>query len=236
MKSVIKLHFVVFMLFCYVLFQLTVVMVTFKLTLYISNIKVLLFVGGKEKMKKKNFLKEAGVLLIAVIMVLSTTMVIGSSINDTSKGLEGGLKLPQYRWSIADKGSDTWNITDSPNPVGPCANPVYVDDGYYNGGTNDGHTWGTDAFDNIQDGVNAVDDPGTVYVYEGYYSAGIVINKELEVIGEDGADKTFIDGYFHAGDTYGVEINQKTKFSGFTIRLYYDKELSTTTLGFTYEF
>jgi parallel beta-helix repeat protein len=73
---------------------------------------------------------------------------------------------------------------------------VWVDDdwsGTVNGATVDGHTFGTDAFATIQDGVDAVLPGGTVYVANGTYTAtsiaSIVIIKSLSLIGEsrDGA-------------------------------------------------
>ncbi|MCD4665281.1 MAG: hypothetical protein K8R68_08410, partial [Bacteroidales bacterium] len=35
------------------------------------------------------------------------------------------------------------------------ADTVFVDDDYYYGGANDGHIFGVDAFNKIQDGINA---------------------------------------------------------------------------------
>jgi len=52
---------------------------------------------------------------------------------------------------------------------------VWVDDDYCNGCGNDGHTWGYDAFDSIQAGVNAVDSGGTVHVAEGTYDEAMTI-------------------------------------------------------------
>ncbi|MCP4709599.1 MAG: hypothetical protein GY869_13310, partial [Planctomycetes bacterium] len=46
---------------------------------------------------------------------------------------------------------------------------VWVDDDYTSGGDNDGHTWGVDAFDNIQDGIDVVTPAGTVWVADGTY-------------------------------------------------------------------
>ena len=48
---------------------------------------------------------------------------------------------------------------------------VWVDDDYCNGCPNDGHTWGYDAFAEIQDGIDAVTSPGTVHVAAGKYFA-----------------------------------------------------------------
>ncbi len=67
---------------------------------------------------------------------------------------------------------------------------VWVDDDYCYNCANDGHTWGFDAFDNIQDGVNAVDG-SVVNVAAGTYEEQVVINKNLTLTGA-GKDVTVI--------------------------------------------
>jgi nitrous oxidase accessory protein NosD len=62
---------------------------------------------------------------------------------------------------------------------------VWVDDGYYDGGTNDSHFWGYDAFDNIQEGVDHVAPSGVVIVYTGRYAEQVVIAKSLSLEGND---------------------------------------------------
>ncbi|MBN1861076.1 MAG: right-handed parallel beta-helix repeat-containing protein [Candidatus Thermoplasmatota archaeon] len=63
---------------------------------------------------------------------------------------------------------------------------VWVDDDYYDGGYNDGHTWGYDAFDTIQDGIDNVDDTGSVHVKEGIYEVFVIEDRnDLDIIGED---------------------------------------------------
>jgi hypothetical protein len=70
---------------------------------------------------------------------------------------------------------------------------VWVDDDYYDGGYNDGHTWGYDAFDNIQDGVDNVNDNGIVHVKEGIFNAFKVEGRNnIDIIGED---EPIITGY-----------------------------------------
>jgi len=62
---------------------------------------------------------------------------------------------------------------------------VWVDDDYYDGGYNDGHTWGYDAFDNIQDGVDNVLEDGRVNVKDGLYDVFQVEGRtNLIIIGE----------------------------------------------------
>ena len=60
--------------------------------------------------------------------------------------------------------------------------------------------WGVTHFDKIQDGVDAVDEGGTVYVYTGIYSENVVIGKSLTLEGED-ADTTILQG---TGSGYGI--------------------------------
>jgi len=65
-----------------------------------------------------------------------------------------------------------------------AATEVWVDDNYYDGGANDGHTWGYDAFAVIQDGVDAVADGGTVTVAAGVYLNDIhFLTKPVSLIG-----------------------------------------------------
>jgi len=66
---------------------------------------------------------------------------------------------------------------------------VYVDDDY----TPSTPGWQYDHFDVIQDGIDAVAEGGTVYVYNGTYSENIIINKTINLTGED-KNITIIDG------------------------------------------
>ncbi len=66
------------------------------------------------------------------------------------------------------------------------ANPseVWVDDDYTETGANDGHVWGYDAFDAIQDGITALADRGTVHVMPGTYVEQLrIVGKSLDLIG-----------------------------------------------------
>ena len=82
--------------------------------------------------------------------------------------------------------------------------PVWVDDDYCGVCTNDGHTWGTDAFDTIQDGVDAVADGGTVYVAAGNYPEQLNIYKYLSIIGESRDSVTINASSFSSG--YGISV------------------------------
>src|SRR6185503_15948458 len=63
---------------------------------------------------------------------------------------------------------------------------VWVDAAYTASGTNDGHTWQTDAFDKLQEAVDAVADSGTVYVHAGTYK-GAKATKSLNIKCDSGA-------------------------------------------------
>ena len=89
---------------------------------------------------------------------------------------------------------------------------VYVDDDYNESTPG----WGYDHFDSIQDGVDAVNESGTVYVYSGTYNESLIIDKSnLLLIGED-ISSTIIDAN---GLPDGLYVT-KNNFSifNFTIR------------------
>ena len=69
---------------------------------------------------------------------------------------------------------------------------VYVDDNYSDGKA-DGHIYGYDAFNKIQDGINAVASGGTVNVAVGTYNETVTLNKPVSIIGA-GQDNTIITG------------------------------------------
>lgn len=88
---------------------------------------------------------------------------------------------------------------------------AYVDDDY----TPSTLGWSVDHFARIQDGINAVDKGGTVYVYSGTYRENIVIKKSLVLSGENKLI-TVIDG---GGIGSVVEIKgASVVISGFTIQ------------------
>ena len=92
----------------------------------------------------------------------------------------------------------------------PVPSIVYVDDDY-NSST---PGWQYNHFNKIQDGIDAVAENGTVYVYNGTYYENIVVDKSIDLIGED-RNTTMIDGN-NTGDV--VEITADgVKLQGFTI-------------------
>mgnify|MGYP006282694257 CR=1 FL=1 len=66
---------------------------------------------------------------------------------------------------------------------------VWVDDDYTPTGTNDGHVWGYDAFDNLPDGVSAVRADGYIYLLEGTYEQQVEVAKNVII---DGAGSTLV--------------------------------------------
>jgi hypothetical protein len=75
---------------------------------------------------------------------------------------------------------------------------VWVDDDYAPEGVNDGHTWGQDAFNMIQDGIDTVESPGTVHVAPGNYNESITMKSGVKILGAGAGfnpnTHTIIDG------------------------------------------
>jgi len=66
---------------------------------------------------------------------------------------------------------------------------VFVDDDYDNSTPG----WQYDHFDVIQDGIDAVSENGTVYVFNGTYFENLILNKSIDLFGES-RNSTIIDG------------------------------------------
>jgi len=93
---------------------------------------------------------------------------------------------------------------------------VWVDDDYAPDAFNDGHTWGYDAFDKVQDGVDVLWAGGTVHVATGTYYENVFISRdEVELIGED-RDSTIIDG--NQNDNVVTIHGGSCTVSGFRVR------------------
>lgn len=92
---------------------------------------------------------------------------------------------------------------------------AWVDDDYFDVGDNDGHTWGFDAFNKIQDGIDAVSG-STVHVADGTYYEHIVLKDGVQVLG-NGSDTTIIDGMRSGSVITGTNLDNTTRFEGFTI-------------------
>lgn len=74
--------------------------------------------------------------------------------------------------------------------------------------------WGFDHFNKIQDAIDAVTEGGTVYVYNGTYNENIIVNKSIDLIGEN-RGSTIINGSW-TGEAINVTGN-KVRISNFTI-------------------
>ncbi len=103
------------------------------------------------------------------------------------------------------------NGLQSGSPAGGSPTEVWVDDDF------DSSTpgWGVDHFDVIQDGVDAVAEGGTVYVYNGMYYENVDVGKTIDLTGEDRYD-TIIDAG-GSGDVIHVSADW-VNASGFTLR------------------
>jgi parallel beta-helix repeat protein len=110
--------------------------------------------------------------------------------------------------------------------MAPWSQPeiVYVDDDF----TNASLYWNWTHFNKIQDGIDALKDGGTVYVYEGTYYENVIVNKGVRIIG-NGSTNTTIEGY-NNGDGLnitknlvnitGFTINNSSKFGAVGVRLF----------------
>jgi len=78
----------------------------------------------------------------------------------------------------------TWYYEEYPIPE-----ETFIDDDYDE--TTPG--WGYDHFDNIQDGVDAVNISGTVNIYEGSYYENVIIDQSMTLVGEN-KQTTIVDG------------------------------------------
>ncbi len=130
-----------------------------------------------------------------------------------------------YGWKITDE--EYWGAGNVPSThlrtkeygdYIPCLeiksvspDTVWVDDDF-NSST---PGWGYDHFDDIQDGVDAVNESGTVYVYNGTYYENVVVDKTINLIGED-RNNTIIDGNL-SGDVVYISADW-VNISGFTIQ------------------
>ena len=122
------------------------------------------------------------------------------------KGLILGIILMLFGVSVAPStGSIIFLNYEQPDTV-------YVDDDFNESTPG----WGYDHFNSIQDGVDAVNESGTVYVYNGTYNESLIIDKyDLSLIGED-IDTTIIDAN---GLPDGLYVrNNNFSIYNFTIR------------------
>jgi parallel beta-helix repeat protein len=124
-----------------------------------------------------------------------------------------GFAVNQTSWETADRiavnGKNTpyINITLFDNL--PLLT-VYVDDNYDNSTPG----WGYNHFNKIQDGIDAVDESGTAFVYNGTYIENIEIRKPLNLVGEH-KNSVILDGGAN-GDVVYVSADH-VNFSNCTV-------------------
>jgi len=96
--------------------------------------------------------------------------------------------------------------------VGASGNTIYVDDDNTSGPWN-----GTQEYPcrNIQDGINNSDNGDTVFVYNGTYYENVIINKSINLVGED-KEITIVDG--EEGEFVFNITADHVNVSGFTIQ------------------
>jgi len=158
----------------------------------------------------------------ATIVLPPNIHVSGNLTKDINNGIINGFGSEIVSWElIANKtGNYTAQIQITSSNAGNSSiecnitvceeENVYVDDDY-NAST---PGWQYDHFNVIQDGIDAVAENGTVYVYNGTYYENIVINKSISLIGED-RNTTIIDGNYN-GDIINITADNVI-IRGFTI-------------------
>jgi len=118
---------------------------------------------------------------------------------------------------IIDGNNDGTAIVDMGAYEAPEAiTTVWVDDDYTPIGDNDGHTWQYDAFDNIQDGIDALYENGTATIAPGHYTENIIISRDVVLVGA-GYWQCTIDGNSNGTVVYANGVGIGTKIEGFTI-------------------
>ncbi|MDY6836110.1 MAG: right-handed parallel beta-helix repeat-containing protein [Chloroflexota bacterium] len=102
---------------------------------------------------------------------------------------------------------------------------VWVDDDWAGtppGSVVDGHIFGTDAFDNIQDGVDSVAVPGTVNVAAGLYNEQVSMLSGVQIIGEGAGNDpnlhSIIDGGSNGAVIIAIDVDTTAGLDGFMIR------------------
>ena len=103
-------------------------------------------------------------------------------------------------------------ISDS-TPTPPSK--VWID-ASYNASSCGGHTWGYNAFNKIQAGIDNFSSTGTVYVAAGTYRENIILRDGVELVGA-GNTSTIIDGMQHGSVVTAINISSATEIDGFAV-------------------
>jgi len=115
-----------------------------------------------------------------------------------------------YSWSVNVTDGYSW-INETYHFTTQRPDVVYIDDNNTEGPWNGTSDYPYQA---IQDGIDAVSTGGTIYVHSGTYNENVLVNKTVDLIGED-RDYTIIDGG-SIGDVLYVS-SEGVNISGFTI-------------------
>ena len=134
---------------------------------------------------------------------------------------------PEYKYEQIGEYTVTLNVTDSRGIIAndtatvmvlPRPSSVYVDDDYCE--TTPG--WGFDHFDMIQDGIDAVKEHGTIFVNNGTYHEKVIINKTINLTGEN-RNTTTING---SGNDYTIDLSaDMVNITRFTIKNVYNSNI-----------
>ena len=112
---------------------------------------------------------------------------------------------------VTDDDGSTDNKTKVISIIETPPTNIFVDDDF----TPSTPGWGYDHFNTIQDGINAVLQGGTVYVYTGSYYENVIVDKTINLIGEN-KNTTTIDGGY-TGNVVDITADN-VNINGFSIQ------------------
>lgn len=105
-----------------------------------------------------------------------------------------------------------WGTPGEEQPL-PTPDMVYVDDDFNSSTLG----WGYDHFNHIQDGIDAVAENGTVFVYNGFYYENVLINRSHLTLKGEEKNTTIIDA-LRLGNSLIIQNTDHIIINGFTIR------------------